>query len=86
MFAGQIQLFVEATDEDAEELANTLPSSTSKDYGKPFGEIFKDVNYDFYKIDPMLFSPAKVSVSSLTTGRTFHAGKIDLDLLDKSYS
>ncbi len=86
LFAGQIQLFVEATDEDAEELANDLPSSTSKDYGKPFGEIFKDVNYDFYKIDPMLFSPAKVSVSSLTTGHTFHAGKIDLDLLDKSYS
>ena len=86
LFAGQIQLFVEATDEDAEELANALPSSTSKDYGKPFGEIFKDVNYDFYKIDPMLFSPAKVSVSSLTTGHTFHAGKIDLDLLDKSYS
>ena len=80
LFAGQIQLFVEATDEDAEELANALPSSTSKDYGKPFGEIFKDVNYDFYKIDPMLFSPAKVSVSSLTTGHTFHAGKIDLDL------
>ena len=86
LIAGQIQLFVEATDEDAEELANALPSSTSKDYGKPFGEIFKDVNYDFYKIDPMLFSPAKVSVSSLTTGHTFHAGKIDLDLLDKSYS
>ena len=86
LFAGQIQLFVEATDEDAEELANALPSSTSKDYGKPFGEIFKDVNYDFYKIDPMLFSPAKVSMSSLTTGHTFHAGKIDLDLLDKSYS
>ena len=86
LFAGQIQLFVEATDEDAEELANALPSSTSKDYGKPFGEIFKNVNYDFYKIDPMLFSPAKVSVSSLTTGHTFHAGKIDLDLLDKSYS
>ena len=86
LFAGQIQLLVEATDEDAEELANALPSSTSKDYGKPFGEIFKDVNYDFYKIDPMLFSPAKVSVSSLTTGHTFHAGKIDLDLLDKSYS
>ena len=86
LFAGQIQLFVEATDEDAEELANALPSSTSKDYGKPFGEIFKDVNYDLFKIVPMLFSPAKVSVSSLTTGHTFHAGKIDLDLLDKSYS
>ena len=86
LFAGQIQLFVEANDEDAKELANALPSSDSKDYGKPFGEIFKDVKYDFYKIDPMLFSPARVAVSSLLTGHTFHAGKIDLELLEKSFS
>ena len=85
LFAGQIQLFVDANDEDAKELANALPSSASKDYGKPFGEIFRDVKYDFYKIDPMLFSPARVAVSSLLTGHTFHAGKIDLDLLEKSF-
>ncbi|MCZ6805234.1 MAG: methenyltetrahydromethanopterin cyclohydrolase [Proteobacteria bacterium] len=86
LFAGQIHLFVEASDDEAEELANKLPSSASKDYGRPFGEIFKEVDYDFYKIDPMLFSPARVAVSSLSTGHTFHAGKIDLDLLDKSFN
>ncbi len=86
LFAGQIQLFVEAEDDEAEQLAKQLPSSASSDYGKPFGEIFKDVEYDFYKIDPMLFSPARVAVSSLTTGNTFHAGAIDLDLLDKSFN
>jgi len=86
LFAGQIQLFVEASDDDTRDLANKLPSSSSNDYGRPFGEIFKDVGYDFYKIDPMLFSPAQVAVSSLTTGHTFHAGKIDLDLLDKSFN
>ncbi len=86
LFAGQIQLFVEASDDDARELANKLPSSASADYGRPFGEIFKDVGYDFYKIDPMLFSPAQVAVSSLTTGHTFHAGSIDLDLLDASFN
>lgn len=86
LFAGQIHLFVDATDDEAEGLANQLPSSASSDYGKPFGEIFKDVNYDFYEIDPMLFSPARVTVSSLATGHSFHAGKVDLDLLDKSFS
>lgn len=86
LFAGQIHLFVEASDEDAEELANNLPSSASSDYGRPFGEIFKSVGYDFYKVDPQLFSPARVAISSLTTGHTFHAGKIDLDLLDKSFN
>ncbi len=86
LFAGQIHLFVEASDDEAEQLAKQLPSSASSDYGKPFGEIFKDVEYDFYKIDPMLFSPARVAVSSLTTGNTFHAGAIDLDLLERSFS
>ena len=86
LLAGKIQLFVEADDIEAEQLAHKLPSSASPDYGKPFAEIFKDAGYDFYKIDPMLFSPARVVVSSLTTGRSFHAGRIDLDLLDKSFN
>ena len=86
LFAGQVHLFVMSDDSDAKELANNLPSSSSSDYGKPFGEIFKAVNYDFYKIDPMLFSPARVSVTSLVSGNTFHAGKIDKKLLDKSFS
>jgi len=86
LFAGQVHLYVDANDSDTEQLANKLPSSTSKDYGKPFSEIFKEVNYDFYKIDPMLFSPARVSVTSMTTGNTFHAGKLDKDLLEKSFS
>jgi len=86
LFAGQVHLYVDADDSDTEQLANQLPSSTSKDYGKPFGEIFKDVNYDFYKIDPLLFSPARVSVTSIKTGKTFHAGKLDKDLLNTSFS
>ena len=72
-------------DDAAQELANKLPSSTSSDYGRPFKEIFKAVNYDFYKIDPMLFSPARVTISSLKTGHSFHGGKIDLQLLNHSF-
>ncbi len=86
LFAGQVQLFVDVDSDDAEQLANKLPSSASKDYGQPFGEIFKAVEYDFYKIDPMLFSPAKVAVSSLKSGKTFHAGQVDLELLNQSFS
>lgn len=86
LFAGQVHLFVMSDDSDAKHLANNLPSSSSKSYGKPFGEIFRDVNHDFYKIDPLLFSPARVSVTSLITGNTFHAGKINEELLNKSFS
>lgn len=85
LFAGQVHLFVNTGDDEASTLAKNLPSSASRDYGKPFGTVFKDVNYDFYKIDPMLFSPARVIVTSLISGNSFHAGRIDRQLLDQSF-
>ncbi|MCK5478943.1 MAG: methenyltetrahydromethanopterin cyclohydrolase, partial [Methylococcales bacterium] len=85
LFAGQVHIFVKGSDEDAQELANELPSSTSKDYGKPFAEIFKACNYDFFKIDGMLFSPASVIVTAVESGNSFRAGKLDNELLDQSF-
>jgi methenyltetrahydromethanopterin cyclohydrolase len=41
LFAGQVHIFVKGSDEAAEKLAKELPSSASKDYGKPFADIFK---------------------------------------------
>ena len=86
LFAGQVQLFVTGESDDARDLAERLPSSTSKDYGRPFAQVFKDYDYDFFKVDPMLFSPAKVAVTHLPSGQTFHAGEIALDLLAQSFS
>ncbi|HEX2245262.1 MAG TPA: methenyltetrahydromethanopterin cyclohydrolase, partial [Gammaproteobacteria bacterium] len=86
LFGGQAHLFVDSSDVDAADLAQKLPSSASKDYGKPFAQVFKDYNYNFYDIDPMLFSPARVSVTSLKTGKTFHAGRLDEKLLEQSFS
>ncbi len=86
LFAGQVQLFVRSSDEEAEALAQKLPSNASKDFGRPFAEVFKAANFDFYKIDPMLFSPAAVTVTNLHSGRSFHAGKMHQDLLNESFS
>ena len=85
LFAGQVHIFVKGSDEAAEKLANELPSSTSKDYGKPFADIFKACNYDFFKIDGMLFSPASVIVTAMDSGKSFRAGKLDNALLDQSF-
>lgn len=86
MFAGRVHLFVGGDVKSAENLAMQLPSSTSKDYGKPFAQVFKDCGCDFFRIDPMLFSPAQVTVSHLPSGRTFHAGEIDAHALDLSFT
>jgi len=85
IYAGRVQLFVRGTDAEAQSLAEALPSRTSPAYGQPFAEIFSAVNGDFYKIDPMLFSPAVVTVSNLDTGRSFHAGAIAPEIVDASF-
>ncbi len=85
LFAGLVHLFVKGSDEAAEKLARELPSSTSKDYGKPFAEIFKQYEYDFFKIDAMLFSPASVIVTAVDSGKSFRGGQLDNALLDQSF-
>lgn len=85
LFGGHAHLFVKGTDEAAAKLAKELPSNSSRDYGRPFAEVFKSVNMDFYKIDPMLFSPAAVTVTAMESGKTFIGGKLDAALVDQSF-
>ncbi len=85
LFGGHAHIFVKGPDEAAAKLAQELPSSASRDYGRPFAEVFKAVNMDFYKIDPMLFSPAAVTVTALESGKSFTGGKLDAALLDQSF-
>jgi methenyltetrahydromethanopterin cyclohydrolase len=85
LFGGSIQLYVKCEDDRADDLAKRLPCSASHDYGKPFAAIFKDVGYDFYKIDPMLFAPATVVVTNVSTGRSFRAGSLNEELLAQSF-
>jgi methenyltetrahydromethanopterin cyclohydrolase len=86
IFAGRVQLYVTGPADDARALAGKLPSNASRHYGRPFAQIFKEVKGDFYAIDPMLFSPAKITVTALETGESFHAGEINLGLLDASFA
>ena len=84
LYGGRARYVVRAPDETLADLAERLPSSASKDYGTPFHDIFKRYDNDFYKIDPMLFSPAEVWLTSAITGRTFHAGSLNPDVLGAS--
>jgi len=85
IYAGRAHLFVTGPAAAARELAEKLPSSTSRDYGQPFADIFKAYKGDFYKIDGSLFSPAEALVTAVETGETFRAGRINEALLDASF-
>ncbi len=73
-----------ASDDELAALAERLPAAASADYGTPFYEIFKRYGGDFYKIDKLLFSPAEVWLTSAESGRTFHAGEVNADVLGRS--
>jgi len=81
LYGGQVHLSVRCSDAEARTLAEAMPSANSADYGRPFAEIFRDYDYDFYRIDASLFAPAEVWVSNLESGRTWHAGALDMGLL-----
>jgi methenyltetrahydromethanopterin cyclohydrolase len=85
LYGGQVELAVDAPDEELETIVPRLPSSASSDYGEPFGSVLERAGWDFYKIDPLLFSPAEVRLTSVSSGRSFHAGGVDLDVLERSF-
>ena len=84
LYGGQARYTVQAPDAELEKLAEQVPASASRDYGTPFYEIFQRYGGDFYKIDPLLFSPAEVWLTSSETGRTFHAGRLNPEVLEAS--
>ncbi len=84
LYGGEARYTVRAEDDELAELARRLPACASRDYGTPFADIFKRYDNDFYKIDPMLFSPGEVWLTSATSGRTFHGGRVDPDVLRAS--
>ncbi|SDA35033.1 methenyltetrahydromethanopterin cyclohydrolase [Methylobacterium sp. UNC378MF] len=86
IYGGRVQLFVDADDADAKQLAEQLPSTTSSDHGAPFAEIFARVNGDFYKIDGALFSPAEAIVTSVRSGATYRGGRLEPTLVDASFA
>ena len=85
LYGGHVHLNVDADDDVLRELVERLPASASKDYGEPFGKIFKDADYDFYAIDPLLFSPAVIRVTNVGSGRSFEAGHVNLEVLERSF-
>ena len=84
LYGGQARYTVRAGDDELAALASKVPASASRDYGTPFYDIFQRYEGDFYKIDPLLFSPAEVWLTSTETGRTFHAGRLNSEVLEAS--
>ncbi len=77
LYGGQAWYTVRTEDDAITSVIDRLPSSASSDYGVSFYDLFKRYDGDFYKIDPLLFSPAQVSINNMASGKTYRAGRID---------
>ena len=85
LYGGTVCCTVDFEDEaKLQTIIQQAPSKTSKDYGKPFLQIFREADKDFYKIDHGLFAPAVIMVNNAKTGKTFKAGEINPKVLAQS--
>ncbi len=86
LFGGRTYYYIESEEgDDVKSMAEKLPSSASAGYGKPFFDVFKEAEFDFYKIDKGMFAPAEVVINDLRTGEIFRTGYVNNELLMKSF-
>jgi methenyltetrahydromethanopterin cyclohydrolase len=82
---GRVTLWVTGDDESLAEIGPKVPASAADGYGKPFIDIFREAGQDFYKIDPMLFSPAEIVFHNIETGSAFCFGEVAPAVLRQSF-
>ncbi len=85
LYGASVILWCDCEDDYLAEFVTRVPSCSSSDYGRPFAQLFESYDYDFYKMDKLLFSPAAISMISLRSGRTFSAGEINDALVKQSF-
>lgn len=86
LYGGDVRLDVRGDDASLREFGPQLPSSASRDFGRPFAELMRAYDNDFYRIDPLLFSPARVTLRNLDTGTELTCGELHPELLAESFA
>jgi len=85
LYGARVHLWVKGDPAEIKAIGPKVPSQTSEAHGRPFREIFEAAGGDFYKIDPLLFSPAEVVFNSLETGEVFRFGDVSPDVIKQSF-
>jgi methenyltetrahydromethanopterin cyclohydrolase len=85
LYGGRVTLWVDCDQAQVDAVVDSVPSNASNDYGRPFATIFEEYEYDFYKVDPLLFSPAVVTIINRRSGKSRRCGIINTDVLHQSF-
>ncbi|MCF2137182.1 MAG: methenyltetrahydromethanopterin cyclohydrolase [Candidatus Thorarchaeota archaeon] len=85
LYGGRTFLFIETDENDnLEELVERCPATASEQYGVPFYNLLKSKNFDFYELDPLLFSPAEVTLIDYQDQKAYTAGFLNAAVLKQS--
>lgn len=84
LYGAEVSLWVHCEDAAIEAVLDRIPSCASREHGRLFYDLFRE-HGDFYRIDPLLFSPARVTLVNQASGRVFAAGRLDEATLLRSF-
>jgi len=85
LYGGVATLMVRSSDDAVEQVINRVVSMASPTYGRLFGDIYEEAGRDFYNTPIEMNSPAVLQINNLISGRMFRAGKIDEEVLVRSF-
>lgn len=84
LYGGRTFYHVRNDISDLQEVVGRIPSCTAKQYGLPFYEILSGLDFDFCRIDSLLLSPAEVTFNHIESGKVYHAGGLNPQILRQS--
>lgn len=79
IFHGDVEFQVSGDYEMLLKFASEVPSENSKSFGQTFLSLFKQCGHDFYKMDPRLFSPARLTLNHVRSGQKTVFGHLHPD-------
>jgi methenyltetrahydromethanopterin cyclohydrolase len=80
-YGGRTFYHVRADSDDLQEIVEKVSITESTYYRQSFYDLFKGVNFNFYKLDPLIFGPAEVTFNHIESGKIYHAGCLNSELL-----
>jgi len=86
LYGGLAEFWVKCKDSEIKEIINKLVTGSSRDYGRPFAELFVEADEDFFKMDKDIHAIAKLKIQNTVSGNAFEAGRIYPEVIKKSFT
>lgn len=80
LFTSQVRLSVDADQSVIDEIGPRIPSCSSAQFGQSFADLFEKYGRDFYRLDPLLFAPAEITLVNTRTNESRTFGRVHWDL------